>query len=158
MDQSKKAHLTQLAMRRLMKSATDDEPWSFAFRTPGAISLSYCPWETVGDWEFDGDVSGVQSQWKPDRIAAIENGTAEPDQEELAIWKKAKCVALADGSDWSIPAWIVPILERRKIAAWALIVCQSQEDASPIIEGVFADVASARLALVELGAVALDSR
>jgi hypothetical protein len=60
LDTKKRKRLAKLARERLEATAKDDEEWSFLFRTPGAVSLLFCPWSVTDDWEFDGTIEGLE--------------------------------------------------------------------------------------------------
>src|SRR5437016_1975551 len=83
---------------RVTASADDEEQWSFLFRTEGAVNLLYCPWSATEDYEFDGDIEGLDLPWSPDRRRLIEDGEATPDDEELRQWQRAKALELAGGA------------------------------------------------------------
>ena len=117
--------LEKLALERLYATADDDEPWSFVFRTDGALSMNYCPWSETEDWEFDGEIEGLGLPWSPERLKLIKRGEADPTEEEL------------------------------QIAGYALFVGASEgdPDEAPILEGVFDSPEEAEAALTEKGAV-----
>jgi len=145
-----KRRLHELACRLLEATRDDDEQWSFLFRTPGAIDLLYCPWSSVEDLEFNGNVSELRNLLSADRICEIEVGDDALSDDELALWRLCKCRELAKGSDWSLPAWIVPIWENDGISGWALAL---DRDLEPYVSDVFESEQAARDALDRLGAV-----
>jgi hypothetical protein len=146
--------LAELALERLEATADDEERWSFLFRTEGAVGFSYCPWSETEDWEFDGQVEGLTLPWTRERLEAISQGE-EPNEEELDQWRRAACAELADGSELSRPAWIVPLAIGQEIAGWALFVGDGDDDDdwSPYLEGVFDTFEEAKAALSVEGAV-----
>ena len=125
MDLADREKLEKLALERLYATADDDEPWSFVFRTDGALSMNYCPWSETEDWEFDGETEGLGLPWSPERLKLIKRGEADPTEEEL------------------------------QIAGYALFVGASEgdPDEAPILEGVFDSPEEAEAALTEKGAV-----
>ena len=125
MDLADREKLEKLALERLYATADDDEPWSFVFRTDGALSMNYCPWSETEDWEFDGEIEGLGLPWSPERLKLIKRGEADPTEEEL------------------------------QIAGYALFVGASEgdPDEAPILEGVFDSPEEAEAALTEKGAV-----
>ena len=126
MDLADREKLEKLALERLYATADDDEPWSFVFRTDGALSMNYCPWSETEDWEFDGEIEGLGLPWSPERLKLIKRGEADPTEEEL------------------------------QIAGYALFVGASEgdPDEAPMPEGVFDSLEEAKAALTEKGAVA----
>ena len=142
----------KLALERLYATADDDEPWSFVFRTDGALSMNYCPWSETEDWEFDGEIEGLGLPWSPERLKLIKRGEADPTEEELHQWRRAKC-KLAANCHWF--AWLTPLTINEKIAGYALFVGASEgdPDEAPILEGVFDSPEEAEAALTEKGAV-----
>ena len=126
MDLADREKLEKLALERLYATADDDEPWSFVFRTDGALSMNYCPWSETEDWEFDGETEGLGLPWSPERLKLIKRGEADPTEEEL------------------------------QIAGYALFVGASEgdPDEAPMPEGVFDSLEEAKAALTEKGAVA----
>jgi hypothetical protein len=148
--------LARLALERLDATADDEEQWSFLFRTRGSVDFLYCPWSVTEEWEFDGETEGLDLPWSPARMELIRRGEADPNEEELHQWRRAKCRKLAPGSDWCWIAWIVPIRIKRKIAGYALFVSASYSDADvpPMLQGVFDTFEQAKSALTDEGAVA----
>jgi len=126
LDLADREKLEKLALERLYATADDDEPWSFVFRTDGALSMNYCPWSETEDWEFDGEIEGLGLPWSPERLKLIKRGEADPTEEEL------------------------------QIAGYALFVGASEgdPDEAPMPEGVFDSLEEAKAALTEKGAVA----
>jgi hypothetical protein len=153
MDPAQHRRLEDLAMQRLQATRLDEEQWSFLFRTEGSLGLVYCPWPVLDDWEFDGDLDGLELPWSDERIEEIEEGD-DPTEAELAEWRRAKCRQLADGSDWAVPAWIVPLWLNEQVAGYALFLCLGDDDDQPHLEGIHETVAEARAALAAQGAIA----
>ena len=153
MDLADREKLEKLALERLYATADDDEPWSFVFRTDGALSMNYCPWSETEDWEFDGEIEGLGLPWSPERLKLIKRGEADPTEEELNQWRRAKCRKLAANCHWF--AWLTPLTINEKIAGYALFVGASEgdPDEAPILEGVFDSPEEAEAALTEKGAV-----
>jgi hypothetical protein len=147
-------NLERLALERLAATAHNEEQWSFLFNTEGSVGFLYCPWSETEDWDFDGEVEGLDLRWAPDRLDPIKRGETDPNEEELRQWRQAKCRKLADGSDWCRPAWIVPLTLRKKIAGYALFLCNADEDSAPYLLGVFDSFEETKAALIVEGAVA----
>ena len=59
MDAAFQEKFETLAWERLRATADDDEKWLFLF-TDGSVSLSYCPWAEMDDYEFDSSVHGLE--------------------------------------------------------------------------------------------------
>lgn len=152
MDSEMKSRLESLALERLEVTADDEERWSFLFRTEGAVDFIYCPWEEVE--EFDGDVEDLDLPWSPERLELIEEGEAEPTEQELAEWRRAKCQQLADDSECAQTAWIVPLHVDGQVAGWALFLCGDDPDEAPTLNGVFATIDAGKAALAVVGAIA----
>lgn len=89
MDPAQRRRLEDLAMQRLQATRLDEEQWSFLFRTEGSLGLIYCPWSAVEDWEFDGDLDGLELPWSDERIEEIEEGD-DPTEAELTEWRRAR--------------------------------------------------------------------
>ena len=155
MDAADRKKLEQVALDRLLATAHDEEQWSFAFRTEGAVYLPYCPWSVTEDWEFDGGTDGLDLPWAPERLDLITRGEADPTEEELGQWREALCRQLADGSDYCSVAWIVPLWIEKKIAGHALftVTADGDPDEAPTLEGVFESVDQAKAALAVAGAI-----
>jgi hypothetical protein len=151
MDARDVTRLSKLALKRLNATADDDERWSFLFRTEGAVDFLYCPYSETEDWDFDGELEGLILPWSPERLSLIKEGKADPNEDELDQWRRAKCRKLAGGSDWSRPAWIVPITIRREVAGYALFLCNAADDSDPYLEGVFDSLQDAKAALMAEG-------
>lgn len=154
MDIAKRSTLETLARQGLAATASDDEQWSYLFRTKGSLELVYCPWSVVEDWEFDGDLDGLELPWSDERINEIEDGD-DPTDAELQEWRRATCRQLADGSDWAVPAWIVPVEVDQQVAGYALFLSiDADEDSEPHLEGIYDTIVEAKSALAALGAIA----
>jgi hypothetical protein len=151
MDTNMRHSLERLALERLTATKSDVEAYSFLFRTEGSIGLTYCPWSAAED--FDGEIDGLDLPWSRERIELIEAG-ADPTPEELRQWREALCLSLADGSDWTVPAWIVPIWTEGVVAGHALFLCE--DETAPRLVGVYETVELARTALAAEGAIARD--
>lgn len=153
LDLAVRKKLEKLALERLYATADAEEPWSFVFRTDGALCMSYCPWSETEDQEFDGEIEGLGLVWSPERLELIKRGEADPTEEELHQWRRAKCRKLAADYHWF--AWLTPLTINEKIAGYALFVGASEGDPyeAPILEGVFDSPEEAEAALVEKGAV-----
>jgi hypothetical protein len=81
-------------------------------------------------------------------------GETDPNEEELRQWRRAKCRKLAAGSYWCRPAWIVPLTIRKKIAGYALFLCNADEESAPYLWGVFDSFEETKAALTVEEAVA----
>ena len=103
MDLADREKLEKLALERLYATADDDEPWSFVFRTDGALSMNYCPWSETEDWEFDGEIEGLGLPWSPERLKLIKRGEADPTEEELQIAGYALFVGASEGDPYEAP-------------------------------------------------------
>jgi hypothetical protein len=124
------------------------------FRTERAYGLLYCPWTATKDWDFDGQIEGLMLPWSPDRLDLIKNSKADLTDEEIAQWRQAKCRQLASGSDWAVPAWVVPLRLEGEIAAWSLFVCEGDEEMPPALVGVYDSAEDAETELGMKGAIA----
>ena len=154
MDADEKTALATIAIRRLRRTANDSERWSFAYRTEGAEGFIYCPWSTTIDWEFDGGVDGLELPWSADRKEKIASGNNDPTELELRQWREAKCRWAARGTDWSSPAWAVPLWIRGEIAGYALFLSEAPDpQAEPFLEGVYDTLDEAKSALLNVGAL-----
>src|SRR6476619_295898 len=100
MDPVLRQRLERIASNHAKGSRDNKEPWSFLFRTEGAVSYMFFPLSGLDDWEFDGDLDGLDLPWSAERIDEIEEGAA-PNEVELEQWGLAKCRWLADGTDWT---------------------------------------------------------
>ena len=112
-----------------------------------------CPYSAIENWDFDGELEGLILPWTPERLNLIKEGKADPNEEELGQWRRAMCRQLAAGSDWCRPAWIVPLTVKRKVAAYALFLCNADEDLDPYLEGGFDSFEDAKAALIVEGAI-----
>ena len=83
----------------------------------------------------------------------LAEGETEPTEQELAEWRQAKCQQLADESECSQAAWVVPLLVDGQIAGWALFLCGDDPDEAPTLNGVFESVDAAKAALALQGAI-----
>jgi hypothetical protein len=156
LDSAARKTLEELALERLNATVGDDAPWSFLFRTDGAVNLLYCPWSATEEWEFDGETEGLDLPWSPHRLELIEEGDVEPNDEELRQWRQAMARKLAAGSGWSWSAWMVPLRIERETAGYALFVSDAGGDPgdSPMLKGIFTNLEEAKAALRVIGAVA----
>jgi hypothetical protein len=153
MDSNALRSLEKLAQERLRATESDDEPYSFLFRTDGAIGLSYCPWWVVE--EFGGEIEGLDLAWSKERIESIEAG-ADLTEEELQQWREAQGHRLAKASDWATAAWIVPLWLEGRAAAYALFLCEGEADEEPRLAGIYETIEAGRAGLVAEGVVARD--
>jgi len=71
----------------------------------------------------------------------------------LRQWRRALCRKLADGSDWSTVAWVVPLVIDQKLAGYALFLCGTDPDKAPALGGVFDSLDDAEAALAVEGAI-----
>ena len=113
MDADEKTALATIAIRRLRRTANDSERWSFAYRTEGAEGFIYCR----GQQPLSGSlmVGSTDSNWRGVRIEKkIASGNSDPTELELRQWREAKCRWAARGTDWSSPAWAVPLWIRER--------------------------------------------
>jgi hypothetical protein len=154
MDAKNKQRWGQIAIESLEATADDEEQWSFLFRTPGSIELLYCPWAAADNLDFDGELEGLTLPWSRERLDLIGRGDAEPNDDELAQWRKAMCQHLAAGSDWCRPAWIIPLRSDGTIAAWALFLSGPEDEGEPYLEGIFDNYEEAKATLANEGAIA----
>jgi hypothetical protein len=152
LDAATRNRLEKLALERL--AATADDGWSFLFRTEGAVDFLYCPWSVCEDWDFDGDMEGLALPWTSERRDLIRRGEIDPDDEELRQWRRALCRKLADGTDWSTIAWVVPLVIDQKLAGYALFLCGFDTYEAPALGGVFDSIDDAEAALADEGAIA----
>jgi len=155
LDTATRKKLERLALERLAATRDDEEQWSFLFRTEGAGYLNYCPWSVAEEEDFDPNIPGLSLPWTPERLEALRRGEADPDEEELRQWRQALCLQLAtSGSDWCSVAWLVPLAIDRKIAGYALFLCEPGDaDETPRFAGVFDCAEDAEAALDVEGAV-----
>jgi hypothetical protein len=150
MDPVLRRRLERIAWNHVKGSRDHEEQWSFLFRTEGAVSYMFFPLSGLDDWEFDGDLDGLDIPWSAKRIEEIEDG-ADLNDVELEQWRWAKCLALADGTDWTWIAWLVPLKIENQIAGYAAFLC-APEDA-PSLHGVFQTKDEAEQALSKEGAL-----
>jgi hypothetical protein len=101
--------LRKFALGELEKTKDDTEEWSFLFRTEGSVSYFYSPWAAYEDEEFDGDVDQLDLPWTLERRDELTSGRANPTEKELQQWREASCRWASNFTDWSYPAWIVPL-------------------------------------------------
>jgi hypothetical protein len=149
MDPVLRRKLERIAWNHADGSRDDEERWSFLFRTEGAVSYNFFPLHALDGWEFDGDLDGLDLPWTAERMEEIEAGAAL-DEVELEQWRWAKCRALADGTDWTWVAWLVPLRVENEIAGYAAFLC-SPEDNDPSLHGVFETQDEAEQALSGAG-------
>ena len=72
MDESTKRRLERIAWNHANSSRNHEENWSFLFRKEGATSHDFFPLPGLDDWDFDGDVDGLDLPWTPERDLGIE--------------------------------------------------------------------------------------
>jgi hypothetical protein len=148
-DPPKQKQLREFALDELKK--TKDDQWSFLFCTEGSISFVYSPWERYEDEDFDGEVDLFDLPWSLERRQALRSGPENPTAEELRQWREAKCRWASNFTDWSYPAWIVPLrLRGAKIEGYALFLCEPE---NPWLEGIYESIEQAKAALARNGAV-----
>lgn len=150
MDAVLRRRLERIAWNHAKGSQDHEEQWSFLFRTDGAVSYMFFPFSGLDDWEFDGDLDGLDLPWSASRIEEIEDG-ADPNDLELEQWRWAKCRALADGTDWTWTAWLIPLKVENQIAGCAVFLCEPEGD--PSLQGVFETQDEAVEALSKEGAL-----
>jgi hypothetical protein len=158
MDSATRKSLEELALQRLAATADDEEPWSFLFRTDGAVGRRYWPLSQIEDREFDGMTEGLDLQWSAERLEAIAGGAADLTDEEKLQWRQAKARSLAAGAEDAWPVWIVPLWIENETAGHALFLLDGAggpED-PPILEGVFGSVEEAKDSLRTKGALDKD--
>lgn len=155
MDSTARGKLEELAWERMNATADDEEQWSFAFRTEGAVDFPYCPWFVTEEWEFHGELDDLELPWSADRRAAIAKGEDQPTEDELNEWRRAMCRKLAPGSDWSWVAWIVPLWIEGQIGGYAAFTFDPNLDPDdpPELNGVFDSLEAAKTALMADGAL-----
>jgi hypothetical protein len=120
--------------------------------TEGAVTLGFCRWADEEEW--DGDDETVRSIWRPERLALIERGEAEPNEEELLQWQKAHCRQLAESQDFTSSAFVVPLEVGSNIAGYALFTGNhGLPDVVLVLEGVFESIEAAKLKLSSEGAL-----
>jgi hypothetical protein len=151
MDEGTRKWLSDLAVQLLRATANGDEPWSFLFRTEGAENFLYCPWSWTAEDEFDGEVDQFNLPWSTERKNSLSAGGAEPTELELRQWREAKCRWAACGTDWCLPAWVVPVSLRATIGGYALFLCETEGE--PRLEGVYDSRVEAKAALTKVGAI-----
>jgi len=150
LEASDRKKLEELAVERLMATANDEEQWSFCFRTEGAVSAIYCPWQVGEDAALDGEIEGLDLPWTPERLDLIKRSQADPTEKELRQWAEAYCRKMVtDAYEGLATAWAVPLWIDQKIAAYALFVAGADEDPDdpPLLKGVFDTLEEAGSAL-----------
>lgn len=148
MDDIQRRRLERIAWNHAASTRGDEERWSFAFKTPGAVGYFFCPFSTVE--EFDGDLEGLNLSWEPKRVVQIEGGGGLTP-EEFAAWRRAYCDQQVEaGGDSVWPVWIVPIRLEGLIAGYATFLSQ-QDD--PSLSGVYETIEQAEAVLSEQGAL-----
>ena len=152
---SKRAgELRRFALDQVEATREDDEQYSFLFRTPGSLSFTICRYRETEDWEFDGNLGGLDLPWAQARIERLRSSDAGLTPDELQQWRRAKCRQLAAGSDWSSPAWIVPLMPTGYVDGYALFLCEGADAESyPVLEGIYQTVDAATAALRLHGAI-----
>lgn len=149
--------LRRFALEQAEATASDDEQYSFLFRTPGATDFAYCPYWVTEDWEFDGAIEGLSLPWDQKRIDTLQNSDAELTPEELRQWRRAKCRTVAAGSDRSSTAWVVPLRPAGDVEGYALFLCEGEDpEVPPFLEGVYLSAEVAVEALHRHGVVSED--
>ncbi|RWM17825.1 hypothetical protein [Mesorhizobium sp.] len=148
MDDIQRRRLERIAWNHAASTRNDEERWSFAFKTPGAVGYFFCPFSEIA--EFDGDLDGLNLSWEPERVTEIEDG-GDLTPEEFAEWRRAYCDQQVEaGADSIWPVWIVPIRLEGQIADYATFLSQ-QED--PSLGGVYDTIEQAEKVLSEQGAL-----
>lgn len=158
MNKKKRERLTDIALKGLDESAPkkpSDEAWSYIFEGRDCVSLSYCSWDEVS--EFDGDTE-LELPWSGKRRALIELGEAEPNLREFRQWQRARARSFADAGEASV-GFIKRIAIEGKEEGFAVFSGHTggaAEDA-PGLEGVFDTAEKALSYLKAQGVVALQS-
>jgi hypothetical protein len=133
------------------KNKGDNEEWSFLCRTEGSVSYVYSPWAEYEDKEFDGGVDQLDLPWTLERRDELISGRANPTEKELRQWREASCRLASNFTDWSHPAWIVPLWPLgQRIEGYALFPCEPD---APWLEGIYESAEEAKVALARIGAV-----
>ena len=143
--------LTKFALRRCDETATDEEQYSFVFRTEGAFELKFCGWDVFEDYEFDGDLRDLGLSWADQRRRELEIGIAEPTAEELDQWRRAQTKRAA--LDYCEIAWFTPLSPRGSVVGWAFFRCPTEGDPDipPNLVGVYPSLEQAKAAASEAG-------
>ncbi|RVC79881.1 hypothetical protein EN745_14680 [Mesorhizobium sp. M4A.F.Ca.ET.022.05.2.1] len=148
MDDIQRRRLERIAWNHAASTRNDEERWSFAFKTPGAVGYFFCPFSAVE--EFDGDLEGLNLSWEPERVAQIEDGE-DLTPEEFGEWRRAyRDQQVKAGADDVWPVWIVPIRLGGLIAAYATFLSQHDD---PTLGGVHETIEQAEAVLSEQGAL-----
>ena len=107
--------------------------------------------------EFYSAAYSLGLPWGQRRIEALQDNNLELTPKELHQWRRAKGRSLAAGSEWSSPAWVVPLRPSGDVKGYALFLCEGEDpDAPPYLEGVYSTVDAAIRALRRQGAVHED--
>jgi hypothetical protein len=150
MNSEDRKKLEQIALDRL--HATADDQWSYAWGGDGAVVLSYCPWSFHE--EFDGTTEGLAGVWSAERLALIDRGDAEPNDNELRQWQQIRCRSTADlGEGYTV--WIVPVIGDDEVEGRAVFMWDygnAPED-PPWLKGVFESIAEAKAYLAAEGVI-----
>ncbi len=144
MDDVQRRRLERIAWNHAANTRDNEERWSLAFKTAGAVGYFFCPFSEVS--EFDGDPEGLNLSWEPGRVAQIEDG-GDLTPEEFAEWRRAYCdeqVEVGADSVWTV--WIVPI----RLEGHATFLSQHDD---PTLGGVYETIEQAEAALSEQGAL-----
>jgi hypothetical protein len=108
-------------LERLNATADDEERWSFAWGSKGAVCFSYCPWSELDDWEFDGTIEGLDLPWSGERVDLIARGEVNPNENELRLWRQAMCRRLALSGE-AFTAWVTPLTMDEKTGCYAIFL------------------------------------
>lgn len=156
MDQEARDALMGLAQSLLDETQDDEEPWSFVYRTPGALGGTWYAWERTDDvvaedWVFD-DLVG---RWPPDRLEQVRTGEQEPTDEEWHQIREAMCRLLANNAEVGNVFWITPIDSPGGHSGYVLFRDSVNDDPEvpPMVDGVFESQEDALQYLRALGAI-----
>jgi hypothetical protein len=108
-------------------------------------------WAEYEDKEFDGGVDQLDLPWTPERKDELTSGRANPTAKELQQWREASCRWASNFTDWSHPAWIVPLRPLGQIIeGYALFPCEPD---APWLEGINESAEEAKVAFARIGAI-----
>ena len=139
MDLATRAKLAGDCLAGLEATANDEEPWSFLFRTEGAVGGLFYPLSGVEDYPFDGEAGGDSPTEEELRQLAARR---RPRNNSASL----KRVSRFGSSHCRIGG---------AIAGHALFIIEGDGDPEepPKLDGVFESVAEAKAALRAKGAL-----
>ncbi len=146
--------LAEFAREQLLASAHDKDQWSFAWAREGCVGgNSYCPWSLTEEWDFDGDLEGLEVPWSKERIAAIERNEADPNEEELHQWRRATGIERAR-SGHALIVWLAPV-EVDRLSGYAVFLgnAEGAPEDPLMLEGIYDTLEQAKKSVLSKGVI-----